>query len=144
MLRVYCKQINEHLNKTVVWRHKAVVLICKQFRIRILMQHKGKSKVKLYPLQALMWPRGWIGVQLYSSITAALEGGEWSAARHGRTLPPGKTRYPLYRRLGGPKDRSGWRKISSHQDTDAAYVLKLTRNVYSVGTITILNLVILN
>jgi len=62
MLRVYCKQINEHLNKTVVWRHKAVVLICKQFRIRILMQHKGKSKVKLYPLQALMWPRGWIGV----------------------------------------------------------------------------------
>jgi len=25
--------------------------------------------------------------------------GEWSAARPGRTLPPGKTRYPLYRRL---------------------------------------------
>jgi len=30
----------------------------------------------------------------------ALEGDEWSAARAGRTLPPGKTRYPLYRRLG--------------------------------------------
>jgi len=29
-------------------------------------------------------------------------------------LTPGKTRYPLYRRLGGPQDRSGWvRKISS-------------------------------
>ena len=28
-------------------------------------------------------------------------------------LPPGKTRYPLYRRLGGPQDRSGReRKIS--------------------------------
>jgi len=27
--------------------------------------------------------------------------GEWSAARSGRTLPPGKTRYPFYRRLGG-------------------------------------------
>ena len=26
-------------------------------------------------------------------MTAALEGGEWSAARPGRTLPPGKTRY---------------------------------------------------
>jgi len=25
-------------------------------------------------------------------MTAALEGGEWSAARAGRTLPPGKTR----------------------------------------------------
>ena len=34
-------------------------------------------------------------------MTAALEGGEWSAARPGRTLPPGKTRYPFYRRLGG-------------------------------------------
>ena len=33
--------------------------------------------------------------------------GEWSAVRPGRTLPPGKTRYPLYRRLGGPQGRSG-------------------------------------
>ena len=31
----------------------------------------------------------------------------WSAARPGRTLPPGKTRYPFYRRLGGPQDRYG-------------------------------------
>jgi len=35
-------------------------------------------------------------------MTAALEEGEWSAARPGRTLPPGKTRYPFYRRQGGP------------------------------------------
>jgi len=41
-------------------------------------------------------------------MTAVLEGGEWSAARSGRTLPPGKTRYPLYKRLGGPQGRSGW------------------------------------
>ena len=33
--------------------------------------------------------------------------GEWSAARPGRTLSPGKIRYPLYRRLGGPQDQSG-------------------------------------
>jgi len=39
-------------------------------------------------------------------MTAALEGGEWSAARLGHTLPPGKTRYPFYRRLGGPQGRS--------------------------------------
>ena len=43
----------------------------------------------------------------YSSMTAPLEGGECSAARPGRTLPQGKTRYPLYRRLGGPQGRSG-------------------------------------
>jgi len=33
-------------------------------------------------------------------MTAALEGGESSAARPGRTLPPGKTRYQFYRRSG--------------------------------------------
>ena len=39
--------------------------------------------------------------------------GEGSASRPGRSLPSGKTRYPLYRRLGGPQDRSGQvRKIS--------------------------------
>ena len=45
--------------------------------------------------------------------------GEGSASRPGRSLPPGKTRYPLYRRLGGPQDRSGQeRKISSPPSFD--------------------------
>jgi len=34
-------------------------------------------------------------------------GGEGSAVRPGRSLPPGKTRYALCRRLGGPQGRSG-------------------------------------
>jgi hypothetical protein len=46
-------------------------------------------------------------------MTTALERGEGSASRPGRFLPPGKTRYPLYRRLRGPQGRSGQvRKIS--------------------------------
>jgi len=40
-------------------------------------------------------------------MTAALEGGEWSAARPGRNLTAGKTRYPFYKRLGGPQSRAG-------------------------------------
>jgi hypothetical protein len=40
-------------------------------------------------------------------MTVALEGGEWSAARPGSTLLPGKTRYPFYRRLGGLQGQSG-------------------------------------
>ena len=41
------------------------------------------------------------------------KGVEGSASRPGRSLPPGKTRYPLYRRLGGAQGRSGKvRKIS--------------------------------
>jgi len=46
-------------------------------------------------------------------LTSALEGGEGSASRPGRNLPPGKTRYPLYRKLVGLQGRSGQvRKIS--------------------------------
>ena len=42
-----------------------------------------------------------------------MELGEGSASRPGCFLPPGKTRYPLYRSPGGPQDRSGQvRKIS--------------------------------
>ena len=51
-------------------------------------------------------------------MTSALEGGGWSAPRPGR-FTPGKTRYPLYRRLGGPQGRSGRvRKISSPSGFD--------------------------
>jgi len=46
-------------------------------------------------------------------MTAALEVGEWSAAFPGRTLPPGKTWYPLYRRLVGSRAGLDGRKISS-------------------------------
>ena len=38
-------------------------------------------------------------------MTTTLEGGEGSVSHPGLSLPLGKTRYPLYRRLGGPP---GW------------------------------------
>ena len=45
--------------------------------------------------------------------------GEGSASRTCRSLHPGKTRYPLYRRLGGPQGRSGHvRKISPHRHSN--------------------------
>ena len=42
-------------------------------------------------------------------------GAGWVGQRHvSAALPPGKIRYPLYRRLGGPRGRSGRaRKIST-------------------------------
>jgi len=50
---------------------------------------------------------------LYPFMTTELEGGEGSVPRPGHSLPPGKTQYPLYRRLGGPQGWSGQvRKIS--------------------------------
>jgi hypothetical protein len=50
---------------------------------------------------------GGIEVQLYPFMTTALEEGEGSAIRPGHSLPPGKTQYPLYRRLGGAQGQSG-------------------------------------
>jgi hypothetical protein len=70
-----------------------------------------------FPRYRPRWPRGWVEVQLYPFLAAALEGGEWSTARPNRTLPPGKTRYPLYRRLGCPQGQFGQRKISPHRDS---------------------------
>ena len=37
---------------------------------------------------------------MYSSMTAALKGGEWSAARPGRTSPPGKDPVPILQEAG--------------------------------------------
>ena len=52
-------------------------------------------------------------------MTTALEGVEGSESRPGRSLPPVKTRYPLYRRRGGPQGRSGQvRKISPPPEFD--------------------------
>jgi hypothetical protein len=44
---------------------------------------------------------------LFLFSTAALEAGEWSASRPGRSLPPGKTGCSFYRRLDGPRGRFG-------------------------------------
>jgi hypothetical protein len=49
-------------------------------------------------------------VQLLLIIDLSSRWGEWSALRLVRALPRGKDpRYPLYRRLGGPLNRSGHR-----------------------------------
>ena len=54
-----------------------------------------------------------------SFLTRGLKGGKGSASRHGRSLPPRKTRYSLYRRLGGTQGRSGQvRKISPPRGFD--------------------------
>ena len=70
-------------------------------------------------------------------MTTALEGGEGTASRPGRSLPPGKTRYPLYRRLGGLQGRSGRvQKISPPQGFDplTAQPVAIRYTDYTIGT----------
>jgi len=66
-------------------------------------------------------------------MTAALEGGEWSTARPGRTLPPGKTRYPLYRRLGGPQGRSGRAENLVPTDIRSRTVQPVAQSLYRLS-----------
>jgi hypothetical protein len=63
-------------------------------------------------------------------MTTALEGDEESVSRSGPFLPLGKTRYLLYRRLGGPQGRSGQvRKISPPTGIRPLKSLKENENV---------------
>ena len=65
-------------------------------RLGFVKKVKKKSEVK-YTLVQAERPIGGVEVQLYSFMTIAIEGGEVSASHPDRLLPPGKTRYPLYR-----------------------------------------------
>ena len=65
-----------------------------------------------------MWPNGWVSVKLHFYITAALELGEWSAAKTRAALYPGSKRYPFYRIWVGRRAYlDGW-KISSAPGPD--------------------------
>ena len=93
----------------------------------------NKQKVKGAPLYRhwssvrAVRPIDGLEIWLYSFLTTALEGSEGSVSRTGPSLPPGKTRYPLYRRLCGPQGRSGQvRKISPPPGFDPRTVQPLT------------------
>jgi len=83
-----------------------------------MISHNHRQKGKVHPctgtkaLYRPYVPYGNRGIALLF-LDHGTRRGEGSASRPGRTLPPGKTRYPLYRRLDGPQGRSGHvRKIS--------------------------------
>jgi len=75
---------------------------------------KLKVNVEFTLQQAMMkGQRGSRGIAPLFLSTSALDRGGWSTPRHGRFTPPGKTRYPSYRRPGRPQGWSGWvQKIS--------------------------------
>jgi hypothetical protein len=75
-----------------------------------------KLKVVFTLKQATKAQRG-VEVPLYSFFNLG-DRGEWVVNATPRPLyPQGKTRYALYRRLGGPQGRSGRvRKISPQRD----------------------------
>ena len=97
--------------------HKASQNKGQYLEMCICLQVKVKVKVTL--VQALRLCTGRTAYRGSRGIALSFHDhgtrrGEGSAALPGRTLPPGKIRYPLYRRLGGPQGQSEQvRKISS-------------------------------
>jgi hypothetical protein len=93
----------------------------RNFRLKFVSVY---SKVKYILVQALRICTGRTAHRESTSITLLfLDHGtrrcEKSASRPRRSLPPGKTRYPLYRRLDGPQGLSGQvRKISTSPGFD--------------------------
>jgi hypothetical protein len=82
-------------------------------RIQKSMLKKSLSLCRHWGSVQAVRPIGGVEVNSYSFMATALKGGEGTASRPGRFLPPWKIRYALYRRLGGPRGRSGQvRKIS--------------------------------
>ena len=72
---------------------------------------------KVFPLQARLWPRGWVEVQLYSSMTTALEGGVWAAARPGLFYPRERPGIHCTGGWVGPRAGLDGRKILPHRDS---------------------------
>jgi hypothetical protein len=67
---------------------------------------KGKGKGKVHPITGNEGPEVEYRYSSTLSLTSELDGVR--GQRHApAALPPRKTRYPLYRRLGGPQGRSG-------------------------------------
>ena len=96
------------LHHTVYWTS----LSDKHYSLQIYTAN-GTHKSRIHPRTA---HEGLAAERRYSfiiSLTSALDGRWLVNATPRRLYPPGNTRYSLYRRLGGPRDRYGRvRKIS--------------------------------
>ena len=82
---------------TTSWR--SVLILSTHLCLGLLsgLLPSGFTNKTLYTLfsSPYVWSRGWVEVWLYSSMTAALEGVEWSAACPGCSLPPAKNPVPI-------------------------------------------------
>jgi len=63
-------------------------------------------------------------------LTTKLEVFEVSASRHSRSLTPLKTRYSIFRGLGGPQGRSGQVRIISPTPSYHAWTVQLVASSY--------------
>jgi len=111
-----CVNCSTKLRPTLVCKVKVKCTLVQALRLCTGRTAHGGSREITLPF---LWP-------------TALEEGEKSASRPSPFLPQEKSRYPLYRRLGGPQGRSGqMRKISLPPGFDSRTVQPLaSRHTY--------------
>ena len=80
-----------------------------------------------------MWPRGWVDVWLYSSMTTALEEGEWSAARPGPLYPRERPGTHFTGGWVGPRAGLDGRKISSPPGLDPGPSSPVAQSLYRLS-----------
>jgi len=78
------------------WRFSSSYVIC----LALICTRKGKKR--WCSPHNRPWSCRW-GVNVYS-LTSALDGGGWLTLRPDRFTPGKESRYPFYRRLGGPTE----------------------------------------
>jgi hypothetical protein len=82
--------------------------------------HLTRSQSLTFESKGKVRPRTGHGVQEGSRGISALDGSGLSTSRPDRFTPGKKTRYPVYRSLGGPQGQSGRvRRTSPHQHSIA-------------------------
>jgi len=89
------------------------------------------TELKAHPRTGQEAPEGERRYSATLSLISALDWGRWSTQRSG-PLIPGKDRYPLYKRLGGPHGRSG-RCLKSRPPPgfDPSFPILKTQNAYA-------------
>ena len=95
--------------------------------------------VNLTPRTGHEGPEGQYRYSSTLSLTSVLDGGGWSTPRPGRLTTGKETQYPSYRRLGGPRGRSGEvRNISPSPGFDPRTLLPVASR-YTDGAIPVHN-----
>jgi hypothetical protein len=109
---VHKRKIATKTQSRDVWRSLTTCHFTTQTFFKTPLLCRIQQEIMSSPCNRPRRPRDGVQAQLYSFFNLGTIRGGWSTPRPGR-FPPGKTRYPLYRKLGGPRGRSRWvRNIS--------------------------------
>jgi hypothetical protein len=81
--------------------HSSLTSVETKWQESLLSVTGSKCSVKALPRTGHEGPKG-------LSLTLVLDGGVGGQCHALAALLPGRTRYPMYRMLGGPQGQSGW------------------------------------